>query len=417
VHPLGAKAGFLINRLFTFSVNASTIAASGVCLYLAAFWLPLPAGAVDIPLILLSATAVFAFWHGFSRDLRLKSTIVISLLVFLAATALSVCTSQFWHISLKYSASFLPGMLLGLLMVSQFHDLKQVRLLYGTLSILASVVSVSLLGVAWRTGGGDPAAWVSALGSPILGVANDVTLLSITVPFSMVLVYRNSSPWTQCLAALSILLSTCVVVVYQSGVGLVTLAAGASGAAVFLGMRKGMVWGGAAMVAALVTDGLRGFPLLSKFLNLWGGNGRIPLWLSAWSMFLDAPVWGQGPHTFGLFYKQYVSQYRLPSWVGFEPREVPWAHNLYVEVLGQQGLIGLAALMLLLTCVFSVAWRTRRASEEVCTLGAGAFGGLVGFCLAATIELTFLRHWVVVLFFVLIGLIHQLSTFQTTLRR
>jgi O-antigen ligase len=182
-------------------------------------------------------------------------------------------------------------------------------------------------------------------------------------------------------------------------------------------MRKGLLWGLAGMVSAFIMDGLKGFPLLSKFINLWGGNGRIPLWMSAWSMFLDAPVWGQGPHTFGMFYKKYVTQYHLPSWVGFEPREVPWAHNLYVEILGQQGIIGFAAFMWVLMSLFSVAWRTRRASEEIRILGAGAFGGLVGFCLAATIELTFLRHWVVVIFFVLLGLIHQLSTFQTVSRR
>ncbi len=212
-------------------------------------------------------------------------------------------------------------------------------------------------------------------------------------------------------------LSTCVVAIYQSGVGLVALVAAASSTAALLGMRKGLLWGVAAIVPALLADGLKGFPLLSKFINLWGGNGRIPLWLSAWSMFLDAPVLGQGPHTYGLFYKKYVTQYNLPAWAGFEPREVPWAHNLYVEILGQQGIIGFAALMLLLAYVFSAAWRTRQASEEVRILGAGAFGGLVGFCLAATIELTFLRHWVVIMFFVLVGLIHQLSTIQTASRR
>jgi O-antigen ligase len=414
---LNGKSSILKERLFTTRANASTIAGAGVCLYLASFWLPLHSTTLDIPLIALSLAAILAFLRSLDRDLKLKSPLVTCLLVFLAATAVSILGSRYQVMSLRLSASFLPGLLLFILIAGYFQDLKHVRLLYKTLSTLGIVLPTFLLWVAWRTGGMDPAAWVPALGSPILAVANDVTLLGITAPFSLVVWYCNPSPWTRYPAVLSMLMSTFAVAIYQSGVGLLTLVAAASTTAALLGMRKGLLWGFAAIVPALLADGLKGFPLLSKFINLWGGNGRIPLWLSAWSMFLDAPALGQGPHTFGLFYKKYVTQYSLPSWVGFEPREVPWAHNLYVEILGQQGIIGAAALMLLLVCVVLAAWRTRQADEEVRILGAGAFGGLVGFCLAAAIELTFLRQWVVIMFFVLVGLIHQLSTIQTALRR
>ena len=156
--------------------------------------------------------------------------------------------------------------------------------------------------------------------------------------------------------------------------------------------------------------GLWGPHLLNDSFNKWDGTGRIPLWLSAWKMFLGAPLFGQGPHTFVLFYNSYLQNISLPSWLFVDHRIVPWAHNLYLEVLAEQGLIGLSALVLLLARGLFIAWNLRQAkSDEIRILGYGAFAALVGFCFAAAIELTFLRQWVLIMMFTLLGLITHLS--------
>jgi O-antigen ligase len=89
------------------------------------------------------------------------------------------------------------------------------------------------------------------------------------------------------------------------------------------------------------------------------------------------------------------------------------AHNLYLEVLSEQGISGVAALGFLLASGLSAGRNLRRSEvREAQILGYGAFAGLAGFCLAAAIELTFLRQWVVIMMFLLLGVISRLSSSQ-----
>ena len=118
-------------------------------------------------------------------------------------------------------------------------------------------------------------------------------------------------------------------------------------------------------------------------------SGRLDGWTAAWAMFLDAPLVGQGLHTFHDFAN-------------------PWAHNLYLQTLAEQGLIGLLALVLLLSCATLAAWRAARSPiREQRILAAGALGALVGFCAASVVELTLLREWVVLVMFVVLAVVAQ----------
>ena len=116
-------------------------------------------------------------------------------------------------------------------------------------------------------------------------------------------------------------------------------------------------------------------------------------------MFLQAPVLGHGPHTF--FY------------TGPDATGMGWPHNLYLELLAEQGIIGFAALVFLLVIGVSAAWHLHQATRsDVRIFGAGALAGLVSFCFAAFLELSLLRQWVVITLFVLLGATAQLASFQ-----
>jgi O-antigen ligase len=94
-----------------------------------------------------------------------------------------------------------------------------------------------------------------------------------------------------------------------------------------------------------------------------------------------------------------------------DPRFTPWPHNLYLETLADQGIVGLAALLALLGCSISLGWQLRKhAAEEVRSLSHSVLASLVAFCVSAAIELTFLRLWVVVILFVLLGTLARLSS-------
>jgi O-antigen ligase len=396
------------------SIRVPSAGPIGVCLYVFTFWMPLNSGPVDISLVVLAFGTLLAVWTGARSGPDWKSILPVGVLIFLCATGLSIMVSEFSARSLKLSASFLPGILIFLVISGYFQGVKYVTLLYRTLSVTGLVISAPLLLIAWKIGGVDPNAWITASGSPILAVPNDVTLLAIIAPFSLVLLYTAPLTWTGAIAALSILLSACVVTVFQSGVGLVTMIGALAAGAAFLRGPKFLFWGFVALIPTVFIDWLLNFPLLNRFIARWAGNGRVPFWLAAWSMFRDAPILGHGPHTFGLFYKKYVEGYRpLPQWLGFDGRDVPWAHNLYVEILAQQGIIGFAALILLLVSAFAAGFSLKSGSEETRTLSAGAAGALTGFCIASCMELTFLRHWVVIVFFVILGCLHCLTRIET----
>jgi O-antigen ligase len=92
---------------------------------------------------------------------------------------------------------------------------------------------------------------------------------------------------------------------------------------------------------------------------------------------------------------------------------VPWAHNLYLEVLAEQGIVGLAALGFLLARGWSQARRIQRtADNEARIFATAALGGLLGLCFAGMIELSLLRHWVVITLFVILGVIAKLCVAQ-----
>jgi O-antigen ligase len=263
----------------------------------------------------------------------------------------------------------------------------------------------------WKDSQGGPSEWIKVVGSPIFLVKNDVTWFSLVAPLSLALVYQKPRSVSGVTAFLSVVGSIVVVGMFQSRVALLIMVVTLTCFFSCVHSKKmGLALGSAILLLIVGIDGLAGFKLLERVVQHWDGSGRIPLWLSAWEMFLDSPLLGHGPHTFVLLYQPYLQDLSLPSWLFVDPRLIPWPHNLYLEVLAEQGIVGFLTLLLLLKCGITLAWQLRTApSREVKLLGYGAFASLVGFCLAATVELTLMRHWVVLMLFSLLGVVAQLS--------
>jgi O-antigen ligase len=159
------------------------------------------------------------------------------------------------------------------------------------------------------------------------------------------------------------------------------------------------------LAATLLIDGFLGFPLATKFSLIWSAesgqafDARIPIWSAAWGEFLSSPLWGHGPHTF--------------HYTSLDSIGLSWPHNLYLEILAEQGMLGFSALGFLLVCGLSAAWKTQRDQiSEIRILGAGSLAGLLGFCFAALVELSFLRQWVVIVFFTLLAVISHLASYR-----
>jgi hypothetical protein len=392
----------------------------GAYAYIVGFTLPLQGNIPLLGLVLMGGCAAVL---GARDGLRPSWTSLgVPMLGFLTATGLSILVSEDVGRSMRLSAALLPAALLFLVIADHFQAVRDVRRLYLTFTAVALGLAVLLL---WHVGQRhtwlhgiqqlDMRALMQEVGSPILLVPNDATFLAVIGPLSLVLLVGK--PWspTGGLAALSLLASVCIVVMLRSRTAMLAMVISLACTSALIRPRRrlafGLACGLTSLFLALLVDWFFAFPLMSKFIRQWYGSGRIALWLATWAMFLDAPWLGHGPHTFVLRYQAYLSDLGLPS----SSVIIPWAHNLYLEVLAEQGIIGFTALGVLLARGLSMAWRTQRAaSAEARLLGAGVFGGLIGLCGAAAVELTLLREWVVVMLFTFLGISAYLTSSRST---
>jgi len=412
------QVNYIYNKVSLWRINRMPeFGLIGACIYIAGFATPFKFK-FDIPLFALALISILAAVSSFRNKSMTTLPLALSVFTFLISTGVSILVSEDISRSIRLSTSLLPAVLLYFLVAGHFGGIKDTRRLYLTFSVVVIALASGLLWAFFSNRDMGPFGWISNMGSPILIVKNDVTFLAVVSPLSLALLYHKSRSIYRVIAAISLLLCIAVIGIFQSRVAVLTLVASITCFFMLIRPKIGFACGSVILIMLLLVDGFMGFPLIERFIHHWDGTGRIPLWLSAWKMFLDAPLLGHGPHTFILFYNSYLNNLSLPSWLFVDLRVVPWAHNLYLEILAEHGIVGFIALSVLLFSGLLAAWKLRNASfSEARILGYGAFAALFGFCLASAAELTFLRQWVVIMMFTLIGVIAQLLSLESKERR
>lgn len=97
---------------------------------------------------------------------------------------------------------------------------------------------------------------------------------------------------------------------------------------------------------------------------------RVAHWQAAWDMFDDHPLLGIGIGNYAAVYPVYA----LPHW----DDPLGHAHNYYLNVLAESGIVGLAGYLVLWGAIFLTAWRVVRTTRGLALgIAAGAFGVLV----------------------------------------
>ena len=129
------------------------------------------------------------------------------------------------------------------------------------------------------------------------------------------------------------------------------------------------------------------------------------MWQAAVGMIKDRPVLGHGVNTFMANYLHY--------WVGGE-KQPRYAHNCYLQVAAETGLVGLASFLALLGLLFAQLLRTVRhlQSNEQLML-VGLIGGLVAFVIQAGVDTNFYSLRQAALFWTLAGLALGVSERRT----
>lgn len=373
---------------------AKPLARFAVFAYLLGFAIDLN---INVLLLLLAGGSIAAVWLNSGKAARPpRSPIVHLVALFLLVAALSILLSEDIGRSLRLSAPLVPAILLFFLIHEYFDDASDLRHLYACLTLVALGLAIALLSTAMTAGEWYPAGWIAALGSPILIVPNDTTFLAIIAPLALALVYHQPRSRTGAAASLVLTLMACTVAVYGSRGATLTFLVGTACTAAALSLKRYLLAIAGIFAVVAVFAYLFDLPLLSKFSQILS-DGRLSHWASAWMLFLEAPLLGHGLHTF--------------IDTSLHPQGVTWVHNLYLQTLAEQGIVGLLTLGLVLTYALVMTWKSLRTrARDQRALGAGAFGALVGFCVASVFELALLREWVTIALFVLLAVVARVPS-------
>lgn len=109
-------------------------------------------------------------------------------------------------------------------------------------------------------------------------------------------------------------------------------------------------------------------------LSAGSGIERQNLRQAAWNMFRTHPIIGVGTGNFGYLYNAY-----RPTGTEAFPF-VAKAHNQYLEVLAETGVVGFTVFMLIIAQLVMMIWRSWRATREIFwkTIILGGFASLAG---------------------------------------
>ena len=373
------------------------------------FWLGLAAYLLSLPFVTPQAAAlalcVVAFWFA---STGLQTAVVAfsdlwPVLPFLAVGAISAVRAENPLLATGFFSFNVPGLILFVVAVADRRiDMRNWMRLW-TLFSLAIAVSVLVgrlrlgLGAATLFGEDVPQAVLRLSGNTLLAVPNDVCATTILVAFPLGLLAAGAHRIERVAAVLAVVLALLAAGLVRSRTGFLI---GASEMALAAVLRPGLL---RAILQIILVAGLAdawfGFAGLQKLTladphDLHGVAGRLGLWVSAWRMFLSAPLLGHGALSFGPGHLAY-----LPDWAPHYPEgRAPWAHDLFLDVLAEQGVLGAAAFLCLVVPPVRGAWRAVLRLE-----GQIALCALAGLAIAACLELSFIRRVVPLLLFGLLG--------------
>ncbi len=126
-------------------------------------------------------------------------------------------------------------------------------------------------------------------------------------------------------------------------------------------------------------------------------SGRFDIWSGALKMLSESPLWGKGLGTFMDRIQHYY----------FGEQGAVYAHNSYLQMLAEIGLLGFIAFLAFLLTVLRPAIRYCR--EQPSWLRIGMFGGLSGFLVHAFFDNHFYSLQMSFLFWWVLGMIAGLS--------
>jgi len=356
---------------------------------------------VDVPLALLAISVIHFFA---SHDTHASLTAVIrehgQLFFFLLVTVAVTLHSQDLPHSLQVQVHLLPALLLYAIVcscITKQHELEFVvvavvagGLVSGTAFLIQALCLAEIP---------DPLEKIYAIKSLLVIAPNDVLYFSVMAPLAVFLLLDEKRHPVLRLIGLLYLGMTFALTIYmqsRQGVGVFFLAT-----FLYIALLRplyGLVVVVVGVLAILGVDWVLGKGLLKKLVYLFP---RRYVWKSAWQMYLDQPLLGQGPGMFRVLYPEFLEKAGYILSQVEDRRPMNWAHSLFLEQLAERGMAGLVALVSLVM----IPWlRMSRGRKTGNILARSLSATVLAFMLAGIAEASLLRLWTMMLVFLLSGL-------------
>jgi len=335
-------------------------------------------------------------------------------LIFGSTILISILFSQYRDLSLSLS-TYVP---IGFLFFFAVQDIaitqSAFRRIFITLSLVVFLLGLDGIYQYWI--GKSLLTGSSLFADRVKGSLphpNDLALIPILLPFSITLLLQERSRIVKGIILISIIPALVTVILSQSRNAWFGLAIGLG---VFLfrkQARKTLIVLVCIVLilfsAALYFDLGNVQQRLNTFMNITSET-RIGIWLVAVEMFKESPLLGKGLHTFGEFYLPYIEKIQLPQGYIPEIAVIPWAHNLYLEILAESGLVGFVGFMAPILAIGSILRKfvRKQSGNQEKMFAYVLTASLLTFLCMGLFDLTFLKDWVLLIFLLLTAMIARL---------
>jgi O-antigen ligase len=380
--PLGvalvlAAAFFLV----VFIDISLAIAAWIVVLYIAS----LPALSIGPSVIGILLLAAWVGTGGLRRGrlpvLSSHRSLVVAMAVFASWVTLSIAWATSGRQAL-YEAGDLWSALLALVVVATIlarpKDVVRVSLAFVGGAVLA--VTLGFLGVGQTVNSADAAGRLAAAGDPNYQAA--AFLAAMFMAGGLLSVFRSPGARVALAAALAYIAVGFFAT--ESRGGLLALGfALVVALALFPSQRRQiatLLVVGTAAVAVWLHVRPETLHRLTTFGG--GGSGREDVWSVAWRMFANHPLVGVGIGNFRTLEPRYALTSGPLTHVTYISETPKVAHNAYLGLLAETGVIGCVAFLAIAWISLRACWRAARAFDR---MGAVGLGNLARAVLIATV--------------------------------
>ncbi len=256
-------------------------------------------------------------------------------------------------------------------------------------------VAIGLLGLAGTADPSTSALDAAGQANRLRGGSGDPNYLAAglvpAIALAAALLVSDRRPWTRALLGLTIVLLTAGLAATESRGGLI--AAVVALLVAFLTIRRRRVH-----LLAFVTA-IVGLAALWFAVNptAWDrisgfdaqGNGRSSLWNVGWRIAMDHPAIGVGLGNFPVEAPNYVRQPGQLEFVNLIAERPLVAHNVYLQMLAETGIVGTAIFLLLIAACLRSAWMAARLYERIGDTAMAALARGLVIAIAATLTSSF----------------------------